>query len=689
MSDSSRARNRLSGEKSPYLLQHATNPVDWYPWSDVAIERARALDRPIFLSIGYSTCHWCHVMERESFESEGIAAYLNEHFVCIKVDREEHPDVDQIYMSAVQRMTGQGGWPMSVFLTTELEPFYAGTYFPPDSRWGRPGFGDLLAQLVNLWTKRRDDVTRQARQVTDLLAQAPAPSGADRVTSRDPVHHAVLQLERGFDAVWGGFGSAPKFPRSMTLMLMLRDRLSRDDVGERRLGMAQKTLEMMWRGGLYDHLAGGFARYSTDDKWLVPHFEKMLYDNALLVLSYLEAWQVEPKEDHRRVIVETLDWVLREMTHTDGGFFSALDADSEGEEGKFCVWTPEEIDAVLGKDDGAFARQVYGMEGAPTFEGAYIPYLPESLDDAAAAAGLTREAFEKRLESVRSRLYASRRERVQPGLDDKVLCSWNGLMIAAMARAGAVMEEPRFVDAARRAAEFLERNLTQGDTDLLRRWRDGDGALAGTLEDYAFSAWGLIELFEATMEPHWLQRAQTLVGRAVELFHDDEAGGFFFTPADTPNLILRTKEPYDGATPSGNSVLVLDLLRLADWLDREDWRQIAERAIAAHDAELERFPMAYPLLLCALDRTLSEPSQIVVAVGSDREMAEAMIRKIRRAFLPQTSLVVVDPANRADLEALIPWLPGKDGVDGRTAAWVCRSFSCQRPVTSVEELELP
>jgi uncharacterized protein len=680
--------NRLAGEKSPYLLQHAHNPVDWYPWGEEAFARAREEDRPIFLSIGYATCHWCHVMERESFENEEIAALMNELFVNVKVDREEHPDVDQIYMAAVQRISGQGGWPMSVFLTPDLKPFYAGTYYPPEGRYGRPGFPDLLRRIDEFFRGQRAEIESQAQQLTEMLAEA-SGQRAERaaIEDRTAVDKAVAQLRQSFDSSWGGFGSAPKFPRSMTLMLLLRDAVSAGDPEGHKVAMVERTLEMMWRGGIYDHVGGGFARYSVDDEWLVPHFEKMLYDNALLVIAYLEAAQVTANPDHARVVRETLDWVAEEMTHIEGGFFSALDADSEGEEGKFYVWTPDELAEALGEDDAEFMGAVFDVKPGGNFEGSNVLALRRSLDDSAAALGLSREELESRLDGLRARLYSRRARRIPPLLDDKVLCSWNGLMIAALARAGAQLEEERFLDAARRAARFVSENLVV-DGGLMRRWREGEAALKGTLEDYAYFGWGLVELFEATGEVTWLDGAKRWLRRAIDLFGDTEGGGFFMTEADAPHLIVRSKDAYDGATPSGNSVMAFALARLADLRGEEGLRRVAERTVAAFEADLQRYPSAHPLLLCALDHLRAAPEQILLSRGEDDlARGEELAQVLRSSFRPRAVRVELRESDRAALESRLSWVSGKT-AEGRSAVWICRDFACETPRFEAEELRL-
>ncbi|MEE9394185.1 MAG: thioredoxin domain-containing protein [Planctomycetota bacterium] len=684
---SNRKLNRLADEKSPYLLQHAANPVDWYPWGQEAFDRAKAEDRPIFLSIGYSTCHWCHVMERESFEIEATAAVMNELFVNIKVDREEHPDVDQIYMAAVQAIAGQGGWPMSVFLTPDLGPYYAGTYFPPEARYGRPGFTELLRHFAKLYHENPSKVAEQANQVKDWIASQVKASEADGPGDLSPLAQASAELSQGFDPLWGGFGQAPKFPRSMTLQALMRSGLNEGQVGKAEMLMVDKTLDMMWRGGIYDHIGGGFARYAVDDEWLVPHFEKMLYDNALLVLTYTEAWQVSHDPRWREVVDETLAWVMAEMTHEGGGFFSAQDADSEGEEGLFYVWALPELEEILGAEDAAFLAQVYDAKPGGNFEGRNILALRQTYAATADALGIDGGALRKRLDPLRRKLYEVRDQRIHPGLDDKVLSSWNGLMIAAMARAGAAFGEAAIIDVATQAAEFIESKLKVKGV-LQRRWRDGEAALAGTLEDYAFLAFGYLALFEATMEPSWFDRARELVDEALEKFEDRDQGGFFLAAADTPNLILRMKEAHDAATPSGASVMVSNLLTLEALIGDNHYRSHAASALRASRPEFERHPAGFTYLLCGLDRYHAEPTEIVIAVGENPEEARAMLTRTKERYLPHAVTLVLEESDRTALSDRMPWLADKTPVDGKSALYLCRGRQCQLPVLKAEEVEL-
>jgi uncharacterized protein len=613
-----RHTNRLIHETSPYLLQHAHNPVDWYPWGAEALQKAQHEDKPIFLSIGYSACHWCHVLAHESFESEDVARLLNEHFVSIKVDREERPDLDEVYMLATQLMSGSGGWPMSVFLTPDLKPFFAGTYFPPDDRYGRPGFQNLLRQLVDYWRNRRDEVQRAANHAALSLAQYSSLQGEGEEITPDLVPTAVQAMTRDFDPVHGGFGGAPKFPPSMRLTLMLREHRRSPD--ERLLNVVTTTLDRMAHGGIYDQVGGGFHRYSVDQYWLVPHFEKMLYDNALLAPVYLDSYQTTGNEYHARIGREVLAYVLREMTDERGGFYSTLDADSEGHEGKFYVWSPDEVTAVLGPEDGALFCRVYDVTPGGNFEGKSIPNLIErSVEEQAAALGTDPATLWERLDGLRERLREARSHRIWPGLDDKVLTAWNGLMIRAFAAGCRVLGDDRYRVAAERAADFVLSTL-QRDGQLLRTYRNGEARLNGYLEDYAFMTVALLDLHEATGEPRWRAEAERLLETMNEQFWDERGGGYFFTSHGHEALIARMKSNEDGAIPSGNSMAALALVRLARLTGRAEYRNKAGRLLSSYAEMMRRAPAAFANMLLAADLYL-EMGEGQRAVG--REAAGA------------------------------------------------------------------
>jgi uncharacterized protein YyaL (SSP411 family) len=650
--------NRLALETSPYLLQHKDNPVDWHPWGDEALARAREDDRPILLSIGYSACHWCHVMERESFEDEATAAYMNEHFVCVKLDREERPDLDAIYMEACMAMTGHGGWPLNVFLTPEQVPFYAGTYFPPAERGGLPSWRRVLSAVTDAWDTKRDEIRAGGDRIARRLQGGALLEPGDEEIDPDGLESAVDALRQSFDPNFGGFGGAPKFPPASTIEFLLRR-------GE--VGMTSATLRAMASGGMYDQVGGGFARYSVDDRWLVPHFEKMLYDNALLARAYLHGWQVTGDELFRRVACETLDWALREMRGPEGGFLSALDADSEGEEGRFYVWSIAELREMLGDDaDAAIAYFRTTEEG--NFEGANI---------------LTRGAREpERLAEIRERLYEARAGRVWPGIDDKRLTSWNALMISALADAGATLERADYIDAAATCAAFVLGELRGPDGRLLRSWKDGQAKLNGYLEDHAFLAEALISLYEATFDERWFTAARGVADFMIEHFADDENGGFFETAGYHERLVARRKDLEDTPIPAGNSSAAYGLLRLALLTGDYEYERRAERVFRLLHRVAFQHPQSFAHLLQAMDFHFASVKEVAL-VGDD---LHALERTVRERFRPHLVLAGTHPAGAGGGSA-VPLLEGRDPVDGRAAAYVCERFACRRPVTEPEELE--
>jgi len=679
--------NRLSRETSPYLLQHAHNPVDWHPWGREAFERARREDRPIFLSIGYSACHWCHVMERECFENEAIAALMNEHFVCVKVDREERPDVDEIYMKSVQLLTRGGGWPMSVWLTPEGKPFFGGTYFPPEDRHGRPGFPRVCRELGRMWKEDRqrllaaaDALTKEIRSISVLPpAAGPAelPGGL--------LQRAADGLLRAFDETNGGFGGAPKFPHPMDLSLLLRVD-ARSDRPEARHA-ALFTLARMAAGGIYDQVGGGFHRYSVDERWAVPHFEKMLYDNAQLAGVYLDAWLATGDGGHERIVREILDYVLREMTAPEGGFFSTTDADSEGEEGRFFVWTRAGIEAALGEELGGWIAPFFGVSDHGNFEhGTTVLSRPWSVAEFAKARGMEAHDVSAGLEIARGRLSAERAKRVAPARDEKILADWNGLMISAFARAGFHLAEPRYVEAARRAAAFVRARLWSGEGGgrLRRSFKDGSARHDGNLADFAFLAEGFLDLHQAAFAPADLEFARRLVDVTLERFQDGEGGGFWFTADDHEELIVRTKDAHDGATPAGASVLLLDLVRLAGLTGEARYREGALRALAVHRPVLERAPQALSRMLWAVDFLESDVREIVLSAGRLEELAP-FLDVLRRGFDPNRVVVVVLPSTAEALSKLAPIVEGKGPAGGKASAYVCRDGACRLPVTDPAE----
>jgi uncharacterized protein YyaL (SSP411 family) len=685
--------NHLAHETSPYLRQHQHNPVDWYPWGPEALERARRLDRPIFLSVGYSACHWCHVMEHESFENEEIARVLNDHFVSIKVDREERPDLDQIYMAAVQALNqGQGGWPMSVFLTPDLRPFTGGTYFPPDDRYGRPGFKRILLWLADAWRTRRDEINRAASDITDVLQGMGRLGPGEGELGPEVLRRAVQGLARAFDPQYGGFGSAPKFPHPMDLRVLLRAWKRFDDANA--LHMARVTLDRMAMGGIYDHLGGGFARYSTDARWLVPHFEKMLYDNALLAPGYTEAFQATGEPAYRAVAEETLGWVLREMTSPEGPFYSTLDADSEGVEGKFYVWTAQEIEAVLGKEDAEVFDAVYGVMPEGNWDDPHHPgggpknilHRAKTFTQSARLLNVSESELCARMERCRRQLFEVRSRRVWPGRDDKALTSWNGLMIGALAQAAAALDAPRYAEAAARAADFILTRMRAPDGRLLRTWSAGaPPKLNAYLEDYAFLIDGLVTLYEATFEPRWVTAALALADVMVNQFWDDAEGGFFYTGRDHEELIARGKDPHDNAIPSCNAMAVTGLLRLVKLTGRRDLQEKAEATLRLYRGLLAEHPLAAGQMLLALDFHLGPVEEVAVVGDRKAEDTRRVLRALRAGFRPNRVVALKAPG-AAVPEDVLPLLAGKE-AQGAVTTYVCRDFACQAPLVGAEAAE--
>jgi uncharacterized protein YyaL (SSP411 family) len=694
--------NRLAQEKSPYLLQHAHNPVDWYPWGREAFEKARGENKPIFLSIGYSTCHWCHVMERESFENSGIADLLNRDFVPIKVDREERPDVDRIYMTFVQATTGGGGWPMSVWLTPDLQPFFGGTYFPPEARYGHPGFASILTQIAAAWAADRGGIVDSAR---DMVEQLKRQVGFEALRAGAPaIDPGMLDsgfyiFRRTFDSRRGGFGGAPKFPRPAVLNFLLRYHAGAKN--REALDMALLTLREMAKGGMHDQLGGGFHRYSVDDRWFVPHFEKMLYDQAQLAISYLEAFRITHDPQYADTARRTLDYVLRDMTAT--GFYSAEDADSASDplqpdvkgEGAFYIWTAQEIVALVGAPAAGWFRYRYGVEDGGNvendphdeFAGRNILYQAHTVEETARQFGQPVEEVRAGLSRAEGILLDARSRRLRPHLDDKILTAWNGLMISAFALGGAALNQPRYARAARDAAEFLlARMAGPAGGILLRRYRGGDAAVPGFLEDYALLAQGLLDLYEAQFDIAHLEAAARLTEKQMELFEDGERGGFFGAAAD-PALIVQVKEDYDGAEPSGNSVAAMNLLRLARMTNRADFRKSAERTLAAFAPRLAAAPVALPQMLAACEFLLREPREVVVVGERGGADTAALLRTLHTSFGPNRVVLLVDsPEVRRKLAAGIPAIASMQPIGGRASAYVCTNYACQLPVFEPAEL---
>ncbi len=688
--------NRLIDETSPYLLQHAHNPVNWFPWGDEALEKAREEDKPIFLSIGYSACHWCHVMERESFESEKIARVVNEHFVPIKVDREERPDLDNIYMNAVQVMTGQGGWPMSVWLTPELTPFYAGTYFPPEDRWGRPGFCSVLEQISDAWRDDRDRLEEVGGSIGERLEDMEQTGEASEALTRQPIDSAYRHFEQNFDGRHGGFGKAPKFPPSQQIRLLLHvwgDLNADADTRDRALEMAEVTLARMASGGMYDQVGGGFHRYSVDEKWLIPHFEKMLYDNALLTEAYVEAWKATGRDFYRRIASETLDYVFREMVHDyvedRQPFYSTQDADSERVEGKFFVWTPETLKEALGEDDARKAADYWGVSEEGNFEhGKSALNRLHHLDEQGWEAAF--EPLPDDIAQIRDKLYEARAQRVPPATDTKILAAWNGMMIGAMAKAGFAFDEPKYIRAAERAADFVLGEMVSGELiageanevfQLMRTFKDGRARFPGYLDDFAHMGAALLDLFEATGDPERLEQAEAVIDRMTELFWDDDAGGFYFSGEHHKDLIVRQKDSYDGAVPSGNSIAIMDLLRLAELRGRTELRDKADLALRVFYPQISKIPQGMTEMLQALDFHLEGPTEVVL-ISRDGQ-ADPLSDVLRKTYVPNTVQVLA--ADKRLDPALVPLVADREPKDGESTAYVCFEGACQQPTSDPDE----
>jgi hypothetical protein len=688
--------NKLISEKSPYLLQHAHNPVDWYPWGAEAFDRAHKEDKPIFLSIGYSTCHWCHVMEKESFEDPEVARLMNETFICIKVDREERPDIDNAYMTVCQMMTGSGGWPMTVIMTPDKKPFFATTYIPRETRFGRIGMKEIVPSIKALWVGRRDELLTSAEQIAGALGQiaSEAPSTPGRELGEGTLKTAYDQLSRSFDAQYGGFGTAPKFPTPHNLMFLLRYWRRTGD--EPSLAMAEKTLEAMRLGGIYDHVGFGFHRYSTDSRWFLPHFEKMLYDQALLAMAYIEAYQATGgKEEYEQTAREILTYVLRDMMDPEGGFYSAEDADSEGEEGAFYLWTLGEAEQLLSREEADLIATVFTMKKNGNFAeeatgretGKNILLLKKPLSAIASDLAITPDELGQRLEAARTKLFEARKKRAHPHKDDKILTDWNGLMIAALAKGAQVFDEPLYEDAARRSADFILARMVDAKGRLYHRYRQGEAAIAAFLDDYAFLTWGLIELYEATFEPRYLQRALDLNAMMLKHFWDGKEGGFYFTAEDADKVLVRKKEIYDGAVPSGNSAAMLNLLRLARLTAHAEYEEKAAALSRAFSNAVTQSPAAYTQLMIALDLARGPSYEVVIVGNQHAEDTKAMVTALRKAFVPN-KVVIFRPAGEEspDITRLAEFTKGLSSLDNKATAYVCKDFRCELPTTEAHQM---
>jgi len=675
--------NKLIDETSPYLLQHAHNPVDWYPWGPEALERSRSEDKPILLSIGYSACHWCHVMEHESFENSEIAQLMNENFVCIKVDREERPDLDSIYMNAVQMMTGHGGWPMTMFLTPELKPFYGGTYYPPEDRRGMAGFPRVLTAIADSYKNRRSEILASADAITAELKKSDRFIASNEMLTTEVLNSAFSALSGSFDQKHGGFGGAPKFPPSMTLMFLLRHYKRTNSA--QALNMVETTLQKMAGGGMYDQLGGAFARYSVDARWLVPHFEKMLYDNALLTRIYLYAYQQTRNPLYRRIAEETLEYIIRDMTDRSGGFYSSEDADSEGEEGKFYVWTRAEVLAVLGENDGEVFCEFFDVTEEGNFEhGTSILNTPRSLEEFAAEKGKSVEELSRIINACKRKLFNAREQRVRPGRDDKTLAAWNGLMLTAFAEAANILGRDDYREVAIRNAEFITTQLMK-DGRLLRTYKSGQAKLNGYLEDYANVIEGLLAVYEATFELKFFTQARELADTMIARFWDEQDGGFYFTSSDHEELITRTKDYFDNATPSGNSVAAMALLKLGLLSQDQEYSRCAVTILRALRPAMSRYPSAFGYMLSGLDFYLSEPKEIAIVGKLDSHEVRSFGEEIYARYLPNKVVAACEPGDEVAASE-IKLLMARSAIEGKATAYVCRYYTCLEPATTVEEL---
>ena len=684
--------NKLVSEKSPYLLQHAYNPVNWYPWNSDAFDKAKNENKPIFLSIGYSTCHWCHVMEKESFEDTEVAELMNETFVSIKVDREERPDLDHVYMTVCQMLTGSGGWPLTIIMTPDKKPFFAGTYIPKGNRFGRTGMIELIPRIREIWATRRDEVFKSADQILSALRSMEKDTAGKDLGS-DVLDRAYQELAHRFDREFGGFSDAPKFPSPHNILFMLRYWKRSGNVTA--LEMVEKTLHKMRRGGVYDQIGYGFHRYATDKKWLVPHFEKMLYDQAMLTLAYLETYQATGKEIYARTAREVLTYVLRDMTDPGGGFYSAEDADSEGVEGKFYVWTETEIREILNTEDADLIVKVFNVEAAGNFReeasgietGTNILHLTKPVSQIAADLDLTAQHLESRIQAARKKLFEAREKRVHPHKDDKILTDWNGLMIAAFARGARVLGEPKYVEAAKRAAAFVLYHMREKNGRLLHRYRDGEAKITGHLDDYAFMVWGLIELYEAGFEARHLRTALQLNADMLAHYWDENTGGLFFTPADGEKLIVRKKELYDGAVPSGNSVAMHNLLRLAGLSGDTALNEKAAKISRAFSEQIKQVPSGYTQFLVAVDFALGPAYEVVIAGSPGAKDTAEMIRALDSRFIPnRVTLLRPTDQEMPDIVAISPFIKPHVSMYHKATAYVCTGNACKAPTTDITEM---
>ena len=684
-------RNRLKDESSPYLLQHANNPVDWFAWNEEAFEKAKKEDKPVFLSIGYSTCHWCHVMAHESFEDEEAAALMNEVFVSIKVDREERPDIDNIYMSVCQMMTGSGGWPLSIFMTPDKKPFYAGTYFPKENRYGRMGFVNLIKRIEELWKNDREEIVNSSNQAASALQQFSTESGGEKLDEKI-LDAGFGELRDRFDEEYGGFASAPKFPSPHNLLFLLR--YWRENKSANALAMVEKTLTEMRRGGIYDHIGFGFHRYSTDKEWLVPHFEKMLYDQAMLAIAYTEAYQATKNGLFKQTALEILEYVSRDMTSQDGGFYSAEDADSEGVEGKFYIWTSDELKSFLSEDEFNLTKRIFTVaeegnyidEAARTKTGTNILHQKKAFKEIANELNIAEERLPDKISSIRKKIFEKRERRIHPSKDDKILTDWNGMMIAAYAKAARIFDDTELKDIAVKAADFVLNNMFNQKGRLLHRFKNGNAGISANIDDYAYFIFALLEIYEAGFETKYLTKAIALTKEALKYFWDEENGGFFFTASDSEKLLIRSKEFYDGAVPSGNSIMLNNLFMISRITGNNEFEVKAEKISAAASDNVARSPSAFSMMLAGLS-SLMNPSFEIIFASKDIESAKEFIQKLNEIYLPNKVVVFVPQnENREELLKSAEYLKNYKMTNGKTTTYVCRNYSCELPTNSPENM---
>ena len=684
--------NNLINEKSPYLLQHSHNPVDWYPWGEEAFKKAREEDKPIFLSIGYSTCHWCHVMNRESFSDSNVAKLMNDVFVSIKVDREERPDIDKIYMTVCQIMNNSGGWPLTILMTHDKKPFFSGTYFPKETRFGRIGLIELIMKVKDLWNSQRKDLIDSSERITNALQDINLESLGNSLNEKT-LEKAYLQLKKRFDGEYGGFGSSPKFPAPHNLLFLLR--IYKRDNNLEALKMVEKTLNEMRKGGIYDHIGYGFHRYSTDEQWLVPHFEKMLYDNALLAFAYIEAFQATEKSQYKETAEEIFAYVMRDMISPEGAFYSAEDADSEGEEGKFYTWQTKDLDAVLNPEEMKLYTSIYNInkggnyleESTRNYTGKNIPHLTENLSSLAEKKNLSLEELKEKLETIRIKVFQSREKRIRPHLDDKILTDWNGLMIAALAKGGYIFNEKKYINAAEKAMKFILNNLKNGKGHLLHRFRDNSSEINAFIDDYSFLIWALIELYEATFNTRYLKQAINLIDIQNDQFWDNNIGGYYFTAKDGEDLITRQKENYDGAIPSGNSVTMLNLLRLSQITGDQEYERKADIISRVFAESVRKNPAAHAFLLTAVDFAVGPTYSLVISGDTGKEDTIKLLESIRKEFLPNKTLIHrATEQEMAPIDEIADYVMFFDKYLDKATAYVCINKTCKPPTNEIKKM---